>query len=121
MAVLCSAFSDPTHSTDWLLIKLYADYSTFLSHLLTMTKISKIYDLWYQCWVIYILAIMERKKWFTGDADLKVNDVVYFKIDDSALGATWHVSKVDLVNIGKDGKVREVNIAYEVMTEDEPG
>ena len=64
---------------------------------------------------------MERKKWFTGDENLKTNDMVYFKIDDSPLGATWHVGKVDSVKVGKDSKLREINIAYEVMTEDEPG
>ena len=52
---------------------------------------------------------------------MKVNDVVYFKMDDSPLGASWHVGKVDSVKIGKDGKVREVNISYKVMTDDKPG
>jgi len=62
----------------------------------TMTRIAKIYYLWYRCWAIsYVPAMMERKKWFTRDGNLKVNDVVYFKIDDSPLGASWRVGKVD--------------------------
>ena len=52
----------------------------------TLTMITEIYDLWYWCWAIsYVPAIMERKKWFTGDENLKVNDVVYFKMDNSPI------------------------------------
>ena len=36
-----------------------------------------------------------------GNQDLKANDDNYFKIDNSALGATWQVSKKDSVKIGK--------------------
>ena len=55
----------------------------------TMTKTTEIYDLWYQCWAtFYVPTMMERKKWFTGDENLKVNDVVYFKLEDSPLGAS---------------------------------
>ena len=42
----------------------------------TMTRITEIYDLWYRCWAIYVPVMMERKKWFTGDENLKVNDVI---------------------------------------------
>ena len=35
-----------------------------------------------------------------GNEDLNVNDDNYFKIDDSALGATQQVGKKDSVNIG---------------------
>ena len=73
----------------------------------TMTKIAEIYDLWYQCWTTsYVPLMMERKKWFARDKNLKVNDIVYFKLEDSPLGAWWRVGKVDSVKVSKDGRVR---------------
>ena len=88
----------------------------------TMTKIAETYDLWYHCWATsYVPLIMERKKWFVGDENLKVNDIVYFKLEDSPLGALWRVGKVDSVKLSRDGKVREINVTYKVITDDEPG
>ena len=55
-----------------------------------MMKIAETYNLWYRCWATsYVPLIMERKKWFIGDENLKVNNIVYFKLEDSPLGALW--------------------------------
>ena len=35
----------------------------------------------------YVPLMMERKKWFARDENLKVNDIVYFKLEDSPLRA----------------------------------
>ena len=45
-----------------------------------------------------------------GNEDLKANDAIYFKIGDSALGATWRVGKKDSVKIGK---VRPLKMAVQ--------
>ena len=44
-----------------------------------------------------------------------VNDIVYFKLKESPLKADWRLGKVDNIKIGRDGKVREANIAYKIF------
>ena len=44
---------------------------------------------------------------------------MYFKLTDSALAADWRFIKVEFVNTSRDGKVREVGLAYKIMDEDD--
>ena len=62
--------------------------------------------------------MLDRQKWQDEDPNLAVNDVVYFKLDASPLKIDWKVGKVEFVKIGRDGKNRELNIAYRVMRDD---
>ena len=48
---------------------------------------------------------------------MQVNDVVYFKLEESPLKNTWKLGKIDSVKLGRDKKVREVNVAYRIMKE----
>ena len=43
---------------------------------------------------------------------MQPNDVIYFKLTDSPLAADWRLGKVEFVKDGRDGKVREVGVAY---------
>ena len=85
-----------------------------------MSKIQNLYDAWYKCWAAsYVPMLLERPKWKMEYDNLQQNDVVYFKMTDSPLGASWRLGKVEDVKVGKDGCVREVLIAYKIMEEDE--
>ena len=84
-----------------------------------MDRIKQLYDAWYKCWVTsYIPMLLERPKWKLESENLKPNDVIYFKMIDSPLGATWKLGKVEQIKTGKDGYVREVLVAYKIMDED---
>ena len=82
-------------------------------------KVQEAYNLWAQCWATsYVPLLLERQKWHDEDPNLAVNDVVFFKLVDSVLKAEWRLGKVDTVKVGRDGKVREANVAYKIMKDD---
>ena len=78
-----------------------------------MKVIDEKYELWYQVWnENYIPLIMDRQKWHFRKENLTPGDIVYFKLKESKMSATWRIGKVEEVTIGKDGFVREILIAY---------
>ena len=78
-----------------------------------MTKAIEKYNMWFRIWnTEYVPLIMDRQKWLKEEEDLKENDIVYFKLTDSALAADWRLGKVEFVKQGRDGKVCEVGISY---------
>merc|ERR1712179_104282 len=84
-----------------------------------ITDIEKKYKFWYEIWnTDYIPLIARRQKWFSQDDDLKENDVVYFKLTDSALSSKWHIGKVEYVLPSRDTRTRKVGISYKHDTED---
>ena len=62
--------------------------------------------------------MLDRQKWHDNDPNLSVNDIVYFKLDDSPLKIDWRVGKVEVVKSGRDGKVREVSVAYKIVKDE---
>merc|ERR1712179_452205 len=84
-----------------------------------ITDIEKKYKFWYEIWnTDYIPLIARRQKWFSQDDDLKENDVVYFKLTDSALSSKWHIGKVEYVLPSRDTRTRKVGVSYKHDTED---
>ena len=78
-----------------------------------MKKIIDKYNMWFRIWnTEYVPLIMDRQKWYKEEENLQPNDVIYFKLTDSALASDWRLGKVEFVKEGRDGKVREVGIAY---------
>ena len=78
-----------------------------------MKKIIDKYNMWFRIWnTEYVPLIMDRQKWYKEEENLQPNDVIYFKLTDSPLAADWRLGKVEFVKEGRDGKVREVGIAY---------
>ena len=65
----------------------------------------------------YVPLIAKRQKWHDGDDDLAPNDIVYFKLKDSMVGAKWLLGKVEDVVFSKDGKVRKIVVGYKYDTE----
>ena len=50
---------------------------------------------------------MDRRKW------IDVNDLVYFKLQESSLQSTWRVGKVEEVKVDRDNNVQEVTYAVQ--------
>ena len=65
----------------------------------------------------YIPLVANRQKWHDVNEDLEENDVVYFKLRDSAMGSKWLIGKIEGTKKSKDGKVRKVDIGYKFDTE----
>ena len=85
-----------------------------------MSNIASIYNLWFQIWnTSYVPLIMDRPKWHTDDDNLRPQDLVFFKLTDSAISADWRLGKVEFTTVGKDGKVRNVGISYKVKSDDD--
>ena len=84
-----------------------------------MHKIEDAYLLWYKVWnVDYVPLIAQRQKWHFEEENLRENDVVYFKLVDSALSSEWHIGKVEYISAPKDGNVRVIGVGYKYDTED---
>ena len=78
-----------------------------------MKKIEEVYSLYYKVFsTAYIPQLMDRDKWDKTGEQLRINDIVYFKLLDSPLGATWRYSKVDHCKVSRDGICRIVGIAH---------
>ena len=84
------------------------------------SKVKTAYNAWAQCWATSYLPniLLARQKWTDEDPNLAVNDIVYFKMKDSQLKIDWKIGKVDSVKLGRDGKVREVNVAYKIIKDE---
>ena len=61
---------------------------------------------------------MQGKKWHEENENLVQGDIVYFKLQESAMSANWRSGKVENVKIGADGCVRQVTISYTDTTAD---
>ena len=78
-----------------------------------MKKIEEVYSHYYKVFsTAYIPQLMDRDKWDKTGEQLRINDIVYFKLLDSPLGATWRYSKVDHCKVSRDGICRIVGIAH---------
>ena len=78
-----------------------------------MKKIEDVYSLWYKIFsTAYVPQLMDREKWTKNDENIKIHDIVYFKLVESPLGATWRIGKIDGVKLGRDGVCRVVCVAY---------
>ena len=87
-----------------------------------MTKIDTLYIMWYTVWARdYVPLVMGRDKWLKEEKNLAVDDVVWFKLKESAMSAQWRLGKVEAVHKGRDGLVREADIAYKLKDMDDPG
>ena len=79
------------------------------------SKTTEAYNLWAQCWATaYLPLIAERQKWMEEGLNPKKDDIVYFMMEEK-VKAVWKVGKVESVKLGRDGKVREVVVAYKIF------
>ena len=79
-------------------------------------KVKTTYDLWYKVWVEEYLPILaDISKWMLEPPNLQANDVVLFKLTESSMSSDWRLGKIDSSpRVGRDGKVREVEVSYKL-------
>ena len=83
--------------------------------------VEKLYSGWFKIFKDTVVPrLISQPKWFNVEKDLCEGDVVYFKKDDSVLGSSWTVGKVDQVVLGRDGHVRRAIIKYYTVNERDP-
>ena len=84
-----------------------------------LEKIEKSYEVFFKLWNTTVIPkLMKQNKWFNSMEELKVNDIVYFRKEESELSSKWTVGKVVNVVRSKDGMVRRATIEYQNSTED---
>ena len=55
-----------------------------------MSRVQDAYKLFFKIWNNdYVPLIAKRQKWHDSDDDLAPNDIVYFKLKASMVGAKW--------------------------------
>jgi len=61
-----------------------------------MSKVEDAYKLFYEVWnTDYVPLIARRQKWNAETDNLVPNDIVYFKLRDSAMSSKWLIGKVE--------------------------
>ena len=72
-----------------------------------------IFNAWFEVWLsAHVPTLMHQPKWFRSDKDLHVGDVVLFLKKESTIESNYQFGIVESVSIGRDGKVREVQVRY---------
>ena len=78
------------------------------------------YTTWYHLWnTDYVPLLLDRQKWHLSIENLKTNDVVYFKLTESEMSSKWRFGIVEKVEMGRDGCVRVVTVAYKDFSSDD--
>ena len=78
-----------------------------------MKENTKIYNSWFECWLLnHVPRLMDQPKWFTGDKNLQVGDIVLITKTDTAISSTYQYGIVTEVEPSKDGVVRKVCVKY---------
>ena len=78
------------------------------------------YFSWYQIWNnLYVPLLLDKPKWHDSKENLKINDVVYFKLTESEMSSKWRVGIIENVKFGRDGFVREVTVSYKDVSSDD--
>ena len=63
---------------------------------------------------------MKIPKWYDASENLVPGDIIYFKLNESKMSATWRLGKVEKVKYGADGFVRQVIVSYKDTNSDNP-
>ena len=78
----------------------------------------RIFQSWFQHWLIsYIPKLVHHPKWFQGDNELSVGDIVLFLKNDSELSSSYQYGIIDSIIRSKDNVVRTVNVRYRNCSE----
>ncbi|XP_066920192.1 uncharacterized protein [Clytia hemisphaerica] len=73
----------------------------------------KIFNAWFENWLLnHVPKLMEHPKWFKGDKNLQVGDVVLFTKTDSPISTTYQYCIITEIEPSKDGIVRKVRVKY---------
>ena len=87
-----------------------------------MDKVEQTYKAWFKVWHdSWVPKLMRAPKWFKGEVDLEIGDLVYFQRTSNELGlkyGRWTVGEIDDLERGSDGKIRRVWVKYKNFGED---
>jgi len=67
--------------------------------------------------VTHVPNLMKQHKWFDGERNLQVGDVVLFTKIDSVVCSAYTYGIITSVEYGKDGNVRKVRVKYQNANE----
>ena len=96
-------------------IKLPVNRQELLGH------VDKLYSGWFKIFKDTVVPrLISQPKWFKVEKDLQEGDFVYFKKDDSALGSSWTIGRVDQIVVGRDGFIRRAVIKYHTVSDRDP-
>ena len=77
-----------------------------------------IFQSWFESWIIsYVPTLIQQPKWFKSDEDVKAGDVILFLKSDKIFEKQYQYGLVKNVVVGRDGKIREIEIEYQNHTE----
>ena len=72
-----------------------------------------IFNAWFEVWLsAHVPKLMSQPKWFHSDKDMKKGDVVLFLKKDCIVGSNYRFGMVEDVDVGRDGKIRQVKVRY---------
>ena len=78
----------------------------------------QIFDAWFENWLVsHVPKLMDQPKWFKGEYDLQVGDIVLFPKQESAISGVYQYGMVSAVYRGEDNRVRKVDVTYRNSTE----
>ena len=83
-----------------------------------VAKNAEIFKSWFNTWLVsYVPTLIDRPKWFKGDRDILVGDVVLFLKGEKEFDLQYQYGIVTSVNIGRDGCVRTIQVEYQNYNE----
>ena len=73
----------------------------------------KICNAWFESWLLnHVPKLMDQNKWFNGDNNLPVGNIVLFTKINSAICSTYQYGMTTKVEPTKDGIVRKIQVKY---------
>ena len=73
-----------------------------------------IFRLWFESWLIsYVPTLVHQPKWFKSDQHTKIGDVILFLKSEKSFDRRYQYGLVKNVVVGRDGKVREIEVEYQ--------
>ena len=73
----------------------------------------RIFTSWFENWLVSCVPnLVHQPKWFRTDYDLKQGDLVLFLKEEGSLVGSYQFGLIESVEVGKDDKIRTVNVKY---------
>ena len=73
-----------------------------------------IFQAWFESWIVSLVpTLIQQPKWFKLDEDVRTGDIILFLQPDKPFEKQYQYRLVKYVAIGRDGKIREIEIEYQ--------
>ena len=75
---------------------------------------NEIFEIWFKCWLTeYVRKLMEQQKWFKGDRELSVGDIVLFKKAEKELECHYKYGMIKELKRSQDNIARSAVVEYQ--------